>query len=144
LKIAASWHSAAGVPLGKETAITLTATAPDPDCPDPRRWKLIAPQAGTRTPLKLSFDEALDPAMLRTALTIQTGIQTVFGAVQVAADAKAWSFTPVGAWQPGPHTIHIDPLLEDLAGNNLQHPFEVDRDQPPNAAQATRLRFDVR
>ena len=144
LKIAASWRSAAGVPLGKETAITLTATAPDHDCPDPRRWKLIAPQAGTRTPLKLSFDETLDPAMLRTALTIQTGTQTVFGAVQVAADAKAWSFTPVGAWQPGPHTIHIDPLLEDLAGNNLQHPFEVDRDQPLKPAPATTLRFEVR
>jgi hypothetical protein len=144
LKIAASWRSAAGVPLGKETAITLTATAPDHDCPDPRRWKLIAPQAGTRTPLKLSFDETLDPAMLRTALTIQTGTQTVFGAVQVAADAKAWSFTPVGAWQPSPHTIHIDPLLEDLAGNNLQHPFEVDRDQPLKPAPVPTLRFDVR
>jgi hypothetical protein len=82
--------------------------------------------------------------MLRTALTIQTGTQTVFGAVQVAADAKAWSFTPVGAWQPSPHTIHIDPLLEDLAGNNLQHPFEVDRDQPLKPAPVPTLRFDVR
>ena len=144
LKIAASWRSAAGVPLGKETAIPVTATAPDHDCPNPRCWKLIAPQAGTRAALKLTFDEPLDPAMLRTALTIQKGTQSVSGAVQVAADAKAWSFTPFGAWQPGPHTIQIDPLLEDLAGNNLQHPFEVDRDLSPKPAAAAKLRFEVR
>lgn len=144
LKIAASWRSAAGVPLGKETAITVTATAPDHDCPNPRCWKLIAPQAGTRAALELTFDEPLDPAMLRTALTVQKGTQSVSGAVQVAADAKAWSFTPVGVWQPGPHTIQIDPLLEDLAGNNLQHAFEVDRDQPLKPAPSATLRFEVR
>lgn len=144
LKIAAHWRSTAGVPLGKESVFALTANAPDHTCPDPRRWQLTAPQAGTRAPLKLIFDEALDPAMLHSALKIQTGAETVPGTVQVAAEAKSWSFTPAAAWRPGPHTLEIDPLLEDLAGNNLQHSFEVDRSQPAPAAQATTLRFEVR
>ncbi|HBJ84431.1 MAG TPA: hypothetical protein DDZ88_11290 [Verrucomicrobiales bacterium] len=144
LKIAASWRSVAGVPLGKETVFALTATAPDHTCPDAQRWQITVPKVGTRDALTLTFDEALDPAMLHSAFRIQTGAETVPGTVQVAAEAKSWSFTPAASWQPGPHTLEIDPLLEDLAGNNLQHPFEVDRDQPVSHPQATTLRFDVR
>jgi hypothetical protein len=82
--------------------------------------------------------------MLHSALKIQTGAKTVPGAIQVAAEAKSWSFTPAAAWHLSPHTLEINPLLEDLAGNNLQHSFEVDRNQPAPAAQATTLRFEVR
>lgn len=144
LKIAASWRSAAGVPLGEQTAFTLGAVSPDHTCPDPRRWQITAPKAGTRAPLKIIFDEALDPAMLHSAFRIQTSADTVSGVIQVAAEAKSWSFTPAATWKPGTHTLEIDPLLEDLAGNNLQHPFEVDRDLPVPPAQATMLRFEVR
>jgi hypothetical protein len=144
LKIAASWRSAAGVPLGEQTAFSLGAVAPDHTSPDPRRWQITAPKAGTRAPLKIIFDEALDPAMLHSAFRIQTSADTVSGVIQVAAEAKSWSFTPAASWKPGTHTLEIDPLLEDLAGNNLQHPFEVDRDLPVPPAQATMLRFEVR
>lgn len=144
LKIAASWRSTAGVPLGEETVFTLGAAAPDHACPNSKRWQITEPKAGTRAPLKIIFDEALDPAMLHSALKIQTGADTVSGVIQIATEAKSWSFTPAAAWKPGTHTLEIDPLLEDLAGNNLQHPFEVDRDQPVPPAQVTTLRFEVR
>lgn len=39
--------------------------------------------------------------------------------------------------------LNLDPLLEDLAGNNLHGPFEVDRDQPVKSAALSELRFDV-
>ncbi len=144
LKVAANWRSDQGVALGKETAFTLTAGAVDHTCPDPQRWQLTAPKTGTREPLTVQFDEALDPAMLVSALTVKQGENTVAGTVQVAADARSWSFTPAGDWQPGPHALHIDPLLEDLAGNNLLGPFEVDRDAAVKPAQETTLRFEAR
>ena len=144
LKIAAYWRSTAGVQMGKETVFTLAAVEADHTCPVPQRWLITAPKAGTRAPLTVAFDEALDPAMLHSALKIQSSAETVSGAIQVASEAKSWSFTPAESWKPGPHTLEIEPLLEDLAGNNLQHPFEVDRDQPMPPAQATTLRFEVR
>ncbi len=144
LKLAAAWRSAAGIPLGKEIAFPITAGAVDHACPEPQRWKITAPKRGTRDPLHLLFDEPLDPAMLYSALHVRSGDQEVKGAIHVARDARSWSLIPAGEWPPGRYEIVIDPLLEDLAGNNLLGPFEVDRDQPVTPAQATTLRFEVR
>lgn len=141
LKISAGWRSAAGVPIGRDMAFAITVTAVDHECPDPARWKVHAPKAGTREPMVVTFDEPLDPAMLTSALSVKDGP----GVVQVSADARVWSWTPARPWQAGPHTLVIDPLLEDLAGNNLQHPFEVDRElNTPRKQPRTTMTFDVR
>jgi len=116
LKLAANWRSAAGVALGKPCTFVIIATAPDHQCPDPQRWKVAAPKAGKRGTLTITFDEALDPAMLATALSVNRGKARLGGAVRVAPDARSWSFTPTGMWPAGSYTLEIDPLLEDLAG----------------------------
>ena len=143
LKIAANWRSTTGVALGKETVFALAAGAVDHTCPNPLRWQITAPKAGTRDSLVVRFDEPLDPAMLVSALKVLRGEGEVAGVVTVAADARTWSFTPVVAWSQGACVLKIDPLLEDLAGNNLLGPFEVDRDVPAKAAATTKLSFKV-
>ncbi len=143
LRIAANWRSTAGVALGKETVFTLEAGTVDHACPDPQRWQITAPKAGTRDPLLIAFDEPLDPSMLVSALKVKRDDQEVSGAVTVAADARTWSFTPVAKWAQGAYVLKIDPLLEDLAGNNLLGPFEVDRDASTKAATTTTLSFKV-
>jgi hypothetical protein len=143
LKIATNWRSISGVPLGKETVFTLTAGAIDHVCPDPQRWQIAEPKAGTHDPLKVTLDESLDPAMLISALKVKRLGNEVAGAVTVASDARSWSFTPAIAWEQGAGVIAIDPLLEDLAGNNLLGPFEVDRDAPTQAANVTTLGFEI-
>jgi len=144
LRIAASWRSTTGVALGKETVFTLAAGAVDHTCPDPLRWQITAPKAGTRDPLVVTFDEPLDPAMLASALEVQRGEAELAGLVTVAADARTCSFTPKVDWTPGACVLKIAPLLEDLAGNNLLGPFEVDRDAPAKATAITTLNFKVR
>jgi hypothetical protein len=146
LEIAPSWRSASAVPLGKPHTFRVQASAPDHACPEPRRWQITAPRARTREPLLLRFDEPLDPAMLQSALRVQHAGQVMKGSVSVPPASESWSFVPAESWQPGRYEITIDPLLEDLAGNNLQHPFEVDRDQqppPPNPNPVT-LGFEAR
>lgn len=143
LKIAARWRSAEGVALGKEFVFLLAAGAIDHACPDPKHWKVNAPKAGTRDPLLVTFDEPLDPAMVVSALKVKCGEDEVEGVVTLAADARTWSFTPAAGWERGPHTLQIEPLLEDLAGNNLLGPFEVDRDAPAKAAKTSTLGFEV-
>ncbi|MFN0078556.1 MAG: Ig-like domain-containing protein [Prosthecobacter sp.] len=143
LKLAANWRSAAGVPLGQKYTFWITAGAVDHACPEPQRWKVTAPKRSTRDPLHLLFDEALDPAMLNSALHVRSGDQAVKGVIHVATDARSWSLIPAAEWPPGRYEIVIDPLLEDLAGNNLLGPFEVDRDQPAQPAQVTLLRFEI-
>ena len=143
LRIAANWRSTAGVAVGKETVFTFSAEAIDHDCPDPQRWLIAAPKAGSRDPLTIRFDEPLDPAMLVSALKVKHGDREVQGGVAVAPDARSWSFTPALPWASGAGVLEIDPLLEDLAGNNLLGPFEVDRDAPKRAAQVASLRFEI-
>ncbi len=146
LKIAASWRSVEGTPLGKELTFPIKVAAADHQCPDPKHWKITAPARGTRDPLHLLFDEPLDPAMLHSALQVRCGDEGLKGVVHLPPDARSWSFTPTQAWPPGRCEIVVDPLLEDLAGNNLQQPFEVDREQPvkTKSASATSLNFELR
>jgi hypothetical protein len=50
---------------------------------------------------------------------------------------------PVVGWTQGAGFLEIDPLLEDLAGNNLLGPFEVDRDEPPKVARQNAVEFNI-
>lgn len=144
LKIAAAWRSTAGIPLGNEASFVITAGAADHVRPDPARWRLTVPKAGAHQALRVDFDEALDPAMLVAALNVHRGQTRLSGAVEVAADARTWLFTPSGTWLSGAYTLEIDPLLEDLAGNNLLHSFEVDLAHDKPASKPARLAFEVR
>lgn len=144
LKVSAIWRSTAGVPLGKEAVFALTAGAVDHTSPDPRHWQIMPPKAGTRDPLIVTFNEPLDPAMLLSALKVKSNAVGIAGSGTVAPDALSWSFTPASAWPSGAALIEIDPLLEDLAGNNLLGPFEVDREARPSAPNPSTRRFEIR
>lgn len=144
LRIAADWRSTAGVALGKEAVFPITAGTADHTCPDPQRWQVRVPKAGTRDPLKVTFAEPLDPAMLASALKVKHGEAEVAGTVAMGVDARSWYFIPAEMWVPGAGVIVVDPLLEDLAGNNLNGPFEVDREAPVKATEVRVVRFEIR
>jgi hypothetical protein len=50
----------------------------------------------------------------------------VAGGASIAREEHEWRFTPVLAWKPGEYRIEIDTLLEDLAGNGVGRPFDID------------------
>ena len=41
-----------------------------------------------------------------------------------------WSFVPEKPWAAGRYSLVIDTTLEDLAGNSIGRPFEVDLFNP--------------
>jgi hypothetical protein len=148
LEVDGSWRSAAGVALGKKAVFTFTAGVADHNRPQPERWRLTLPKAGSREALHITFDEPLDTAMLAKALKIYQGParQELRLKVTVAATGLEWSAVPEAAWQAGLHELSPDPLLEDLAGNSLGKTFEVNVQEPApmvNAALVPR-RFEIR
>jgi hypothetical protein len=50
----------------------------------------------------------------------------VVGTVAVDEEETRWRFTPAAAWAPGRYFLVADTTLEDLAGNSIGRPFEVD------------------
>jgi hypothetical protein len=58
-----------------------------------------------------------------------------------------WRFTPRAAWKPGAYRLVVDTAIEDLAGNHIGQPFDVDVFENVTEHITTRtidLPFDVR
>jgi hypothetical protein len=140
LIVDAGWLDAAGKPIAEEAKKAFRAAAPDDDQPDARRWKISPPPAGTGEPLVVEFDEPLDRAMLERVLVVKTASgESLAGAVAIDGQETRWSFTPELPWRAGKHVLAADASLEDLAGNSLGRPFEVDVFRPIETALKTEV-----
>jgi hypothetical protein len=133
LKIDTTWPDAAGAPLKQGFTKKFIVAAPDVGMPSPARWKMTAPEAGSINPMTLDFPEPLDHALLQRLLWIEdAGKHAVEGQVQVGNVERQWAFVPNQAWKDGDYRVVIGTGLEDLAGNSVARPFEVDRVQRPD------------
>ncbi len=147
LSIDAAWRDVEGRPLVQGFRKSFKVSPPDDLQPDVKRWNIAPPRAGLRAPLVVTFDEPLDRGMVERVLVVQdAAADEIIGAVAVDRDETRWQFTPEGAWKAGEHQIVIDAALEDLAGNSLARPFEVDVVRPIErdvVKQTVRVPFTV-
>ena len=85
------------------------------------------PPAGTREALVVSFSEPLDHALLQRLLEVTDAAgRPVAGRTHVKPGETTWEFTPGTPWPAGDYRLAIDTRLEDLVGNRIGRPFEVD------------------
>ncbi len=135
LVIDQGWSDAKGNPLKESFRKTFRVTAPDDRPPDPKTWKLQTPPAGTREPLGVRFAKPLDHSLLQRMLwVVNAANEKVAGNVAIAEEETVWRFTPRDAWQPGTYRLVADTRLEDLAGNSIARPFEIDVFHPVQRA----------
>jgi hypothetical protein len=115
-----------GEPLKSEYRKSFTVGAPDEKQPNHTDWKLTAPTAAT-DPLKVTFPEPLDHALLHRMLwVVDAEGKEVEGRVEVLEEETQWRFSPAQGWKAGRFKLVVDKRLEDLAGNSIAKPFEVD------------------
>lgn len=127
LLIDAQWKDAAGRPLIEGAAKKFRVTEPDEQQPNLESWKLRLPRAGSREALEVLFDEALDHGLLQRMIWITDATDSpVPGQVEILRKETVWRFVPENPWMAGPYQLCVDARLEDLAGNSLARPFEVD------------------
>jgi hypothetical protein len=151
LVISGAWPTADGAPLGQETrkAFRTTprlTTQVDPFSDQPAscctqssrtslltafkpvtRWQIRPPASGTLAPLEVHFPYPLDHALLLRCLrVVDDSGAPVAGYVATADHERTWRFTPNTAWQQASYKVLVHSILEDLAGNSLARPFEVD------------------
>lgn len=124
-----SWRTTTGKALGANVSHNFATTAVDHQSPDPSSWRVTTHQEAMHTIIHVQFDEPLDAEMIPSALSLSNHTGPIAARCEAAANGSSATLTTDSILTTGSYVLHIDPLLEDLAGNNLQHPFEVDLSQ---------------
>ena len=73
--------------------------------------------------------------------------QGVEGKLTVGKQEQSWQWTPAAPWAPGEYRLVADTRLEDLAGNSIGRPFEVDefrRIDRETKVRTVRVPFEVK
>lgn len=148
LLIGSGWRDAQGNRLKQSFIKRFLVGPPDRDPPDPSRWEYRAPPIRTREPLAVDLSEPMDAALaLRMIHVVDVAGRVVPGQPFLTERERIWRFLPQQAWKAGSYALIVETAIEDLAGNNIGKPFEVDLSggPPPQLNRTTaRLPFELR
>ena len=148
LLIARTLRDAHGQPLRQAFVKHFTVAAPDREPPDPARWTYTPPRVRTREPLAVDLAKSMDAALAARLIhvTDRTG-RAVPGTAFLTERERVWIFLPVQSWSSGAYTLVVETTIEDLAGNNIGKPFEVELNAPtPRRTEpgVVKLPFELR
>ena len=90
------------------------------------------------------MDRALAERVIRV---INDSAEPVEGKTGLEDQERRWNFVPSSLWHRGSYRIAVQTTIEDLAGNNIGKPFEVDlfeNVQRRVTNPTVRLPFEVR
>jgi hypothetical protein len=126
LVIDREWRDSNGVPLVESFRKPFRGGPAVRQPPDPKTWRITAPSAGSRAPLVVDFGRAMNVTLLQRMLTVAGSKGGVAGTIDVGRNETEWRFTPQQAWVTGSYRLVVDMALEDLAGNKIGQPFDID------------------
>jgi hypothetical protein len=130
LVIDRGWKDGDGRPLKESFRKSFQVGPTDREPPDPGRWKILPPKAGTREPLAVAFPEPMDHALAQRLIHVRPSPgderARLSGRSGLEDQERRWTFVPAQAWGAGRYQLAVPTTIEDLAGNNIGKPFEVD------------------
>ena len=132
LRISGRWPTARGPALGTDAAKPFRTSAAVTKQLDPAEWRIAPPRAGTKQALEIVFPASLDHALLGRCFRVVDATRTpIAGTIHIPPGEKAWQLAPSVPWSHGQHFVLVESALEDLGGNSLARPFEVDLTAAP-------------
>jgi hypothetical protein len=147
LVIDRDWPDAHGAPLVAGARKEFRGGSAERNPPDPKQWKVSAPKSGTADAVSIDFPTAMNYPLLQRMIQVLGSGGEVKGTVSVAHGESEWRFTPREAWTAGEYKLVVDTGLEDLAGNHIGQPFDIDTFNHVTATISTQtisLPFTVR
>jgi len=127
LHISRKWEDGRGVQMKSDHRKEFRVGPPDRSPPNPMSWHITRPTLKTREPLKIRFPESLDHALASRVIWIEDANRDpVIGKVRLQKHETHWSLVPERPWKTGRYHLRAELILEDLAGNSIGRPFEVD------------------
>ena len=140
LVIDRDWPDAHGVGLVEGHTKWFRGGPADRNPPDPKQWRITSPRAGTIEELAVELSEPMNYPLLLRMLRVAN----VQGSVEVDRQEMRWRFTPQQAWKAGDYELLVDSGIEDLAGNKIGQPFDIDMLAPKQAAPAKMITLSFR
>ncbi len=132
-----SWKSKNGASLLKSYTKIFITTKRDDFSPDPSAWKIHVPSAGGKEPLIIILPQPLDYFLLKEGITVRKiEGSLVSGVIEIDGKESVVKFVPSESWPRGSFTLNVESRLEDLAGNNLDRPFDRDVDDKATVGKA--------
>ena len=143
-----TWPDAEGNPLQAPFEKRFTVAPADTTPLDTASWRLRVPASGSSQRLVVSIPEPLDHALMRRAIGVEdeTG-RRVAGEVEIRNWETRWTLTPSQPWAAGAYFLVASSILEDLAGNRIGTPFEIDvfeQVEETTADERFRIPFEIR
>jgi sugar phosphate isomerase/epimerase len=141
LVISPKWKDQNGAPLKAEFRHTFDVLAPDDRAIDPAKWVVTTPKK-FQQPVLIQFEKSLDRALVQRMIQVRRAdgqeeqVQIRLSARQDQVELH--SANRPGNWQPGKYKLVIDHRLEDLCGNRVGEPFELDVLKPIPKKQETK------
>ena len=131
LSISGKWEDTECRPVVSGFSKTFTAGPADESPVDPGIWALMTPRARSDAPLIVKLPKPLDHAMLgRVVWVVDARGQEVPGTLTVGGGERVLTFAPKNPWKAGDYKLMVDTRLEDVCGNRVGEPFEVDVFKP--------------
>jgi hypothetical protein len=88
----------------------------------------------------------LDAALALRAITVRKDGAILACEAELEHDETRLVFHPPRPWTAGRYTLNAEDILEDIAGNRIGRPFDIDANDPVQrgaTAQAAELAFDI-
>lgn len=127
ITIAKEWQNQQNQKLNQAYSKNIIAVGRDNLSPQPSKWKIEIPANNTTGTLQVSFNEMLDYGLLNETLSVYDGSgQALAGNWKFSKTESLAFFTPKEKWNAGAYRLRIETRLEDIAGNNINRPFDRD------------------
>jgi hypothetical protein len=137
LTVSNNWKSARGAPLPKNYTKRIVVGKKDKHKPDIMLWELSDPNANTKEALSIYFGESMDAVLAQESLQILYKSEIpVKGKFMLGKDEKSIIFIPLNSWNKGIYDISSHAIIEDLAGNNMNHLFDTNRAELKKPSQS--------
>lgn len=135
------WPDANGRPMDGSQSKDFTVVPPDHTTPDVLEWLINKPPANSTKPLFVDFNEPMDYSLADKMVWVETEPGTILeGKIELANDEMRLVFFPDNfKWTPGEYAVGVHSRYEDLAGNQLEKPFEVDVQSRPERTDEVEL-----
>lgn len=97
-------------------------------------WHLTPAAAGSRRPLVVALDAAVDGRDAAYIAVADSAGRPLAGRGQLVQGETRWIFTPDSPWRVGAYRLMVRGTLEDPSGNRPAAPFEATRHSDPQTS----------